>query len=472
MQSLRDRLGIAVENRSSRLKHRASRRKVLIGLGVGGLVIVGLISWRWTVTMKAPVLTIPNPVMPNPNAYDFYVTAGKGIVNQKLIDDSNRPIPTFEPAVQFPGGAGEGPSPDAVRPPPTMPMTLKQRATLVQQNAGVIAQVHQGFEHPYLQPPCRTMDADFHYTKLRDLARLLELQGRVRSEKGDWNGAADSYLDVMRMGEDIPHGATLGGALTGTYCQTVGRRPLWKVVEHLNAPQSHATLQRLASILERHLPFVDTLQEEKWLGQSLRLEIFRDARMRGSLFLPGDTEGDPLNTLGKSLSGCVFLVYSKNRIMHDFTHYMDQGAQMARQPYALHRQELPEPTDPINKVLLPIWTRARWEDVHCETQNDLLLVTLALHAYRLERGHYPAFLAELAPAYLQKPPDDQCAAQGTFQYHLKGSDYVLYSVGPDGKDDGGTPIDDPKNASKTHPQRRYQVRMESVGDIVAGINVP
>ena len=38
-------------------------------------------------------------------------------------------------------------------------------------------------------------------------------------------------------------------------------------------------------------------------------------------------------------------------------------------------------------------------------------------------------------------------------------------------DDGGTPIDSPKEAVSSIPDSRYIVRQNSVGDVVAGINI-
>jgi len=460
-----------MENTPPRPKQRSLRHKILAGLSVVGLTLMVLIGWRWTVTMQAPVLTIPNPVMPNPNAYDYYVGAATGIVNSKQIDEVSATIPTYQPAVHAPGGTGEGENLEAVYPPPTMPMTFQSKAMVVQQNAAVIAQLHQGFEHPYLQPACRSFDAYFYGAEFRKLARLLELQGRVRAEKSDWPGATDSYLDILRMGEDIPHGATVMGSVAGTNCQFIGSRSLWKTIEHLDAAQSHVALRRLTRILEQHLPFAENLQEEKWYGQNLRLELFRDTRRFSSRYVPIGSADDPANEMRLTLFNSIYLVYSKNRIMHDFTAYMDAASAQARQPYALHAPEPPEPKDPINRFFLSDWRQARWNDVHCETLNELLLVTLALHTYRLERGHYPASLKELAPVYLQRLPDDPCATEGTFHYRLQGDNYILYSVGPDGKDDGGRPVDNPKDAGSTNPLSRYRVGSESLGDIVAGINI-
>ena len=67
-------------------------------------------------------------------------------------------------------------------------------------------------------------------------------------------------------------------------------------------------------------------------------------------------------------------------------------------------------------------------------------VALALRAYRVENGAYPTKLADLAPKYLAKLPDDPFAKSGPLGYKLTGDKYILYSIGPDGKDSGGTPI--------------------------------
>ena len=272
------------------------------------------------------------------------------------------------------------------------------------------------------------------------------------------------------MGEDIPRGSTLIGALVGMACQAIGRKPLWDTVDHLNAAQTHAALARLTSILERRVPFADTVEEEKRTGQALLLEIFRDDKQRKSLLAPANTGADPGTASAQSLSMLLYLVYSKSRIMQNYTTYADKSAQLARQPYGLHLPPPSLPTDPLNRALAPVFTEARLKDVEIETQNSLLLLTLALHAYRLEHGRYPVSLAALSPAYLKVLPDDPFGVKGTFKYKISGKSYLLYSIGPDGKDDGGTPIDDVGQAGSANPNARYFVNQNSVGDVVAGTN--
>jgi hypothetical protein len=65
-------------------------------------------------------------------------------------------------------------------------------------------------------------------------------------------------------------------------------------------------------------------------------------------------------------------------------------------------------------------------------------------------------------------PADPFALSGTLRDRRKGNRCVLYSIGPDGIDDGGTP------ALNTNPNQtsrsRYLVRPDSRGDVVAGTN--
>jgi hypothetical protein len=103
----------------------------------------------------------------------------------------------------------------------------------------------------------------------------------------------------------------------------------------------------------------------------------------------------------------------------------------------------------------------RWDQKAVD--NRLLATTLALRAYRLDHGAYPASLETLAPKYLPSVPQDPFGS-GALRYRLTSSGYSLYSVGPDGKDDGGTPI----NRHDGHIG--FQVWEESHGDIVAGLN--
>ena len=71
-------------------------------------------------------------------------------------------------------------------------------------------------------------------------------------------------------------------------------------------------------------------------------------------------------------------------------------------------------------------------------------LAFALAAYRADRGGYPAKLADLAPKYIAEIPKD-IFNDADLHYRQENGGYLLYSVGPNGKDDGGKGRDECKN---------------------------
>jgi hypothetical protein len=68
-------------------------------------------------------------------------------------------------------------------------------------------------------------------------------------------------------------------------------------------------------------------------------------------------------------------------------------------------------------------------------------VAFALAAYHHDRGRYPARLDDLVPTYIKAVPVDLFSGKPLI-YGLSGKGYLLYSVGANGKDDGGRWYDD------------------------------
>jgi hypothetical protein len=66
----------------------------------------------------------------------------------------------------------------------------------------------------------------------------------------------------------------------------------------------------------------------------------------------------------------------------------------------------------------------------------LLQLDLALWAYRAEHGAYPQSLEALQPRYLSEIPLDPFSRRA-FVFRPMADDFVLYSVGGDGVDNGG-----------------------------------
>jgi hypothetical protein len=69
----------------------------------------------------------------------------------------------------------------------------------------------------------------------------------------------------------------------------------------------------------------------------------------------------------------------------------------------------------------------------------LLATELALRCYQASKGRPAARLDDLVPEYLAKVPHDPFSRHALV-YRPQGTNWLLYSVGPDGVDDGGRPV--------------------------------
>jgi hypothetical protein len=69
------------------------------------------------------------------------------------------------------------------------------------------------------------------------------------------------------------------------------------------------------------------------------------------------------------------------------------------------------------------------------TTNILLQTHAAIWLFKHDRGRFPEHLGELVPKYLTSLPVDPNSVP--LCYRVEGEEFVLYSVGWDGKDDGG-----------------------------------
>jgi len=112
-----------------------------------------------------------------------------------------------------------------------------------------------------------------------------------------------------------------------------------------------------------------------------------------------------------------------------------------------------------------VFSVSRFHTARSATGNALLAVAFARRAFQLEQRRELRDLSELVPRYLSKIPADPFGT-GALKYAKRGTKYFVYSIGPDGRDDGARPAVD----AKAKPRSRYLVQADSTGDFVGGIN--
>ncbi len=397
---------------------------------LGAVFVLGFFYLRSLNVM--PELEIPNPDMPSPNAYDTLIEAAAAIPDDRRL-------------LHITGD--EVPDPAEVR-------------SVLQENEDALRIVREGLRQEYRNPLVRSFYAsrDPVYD-IDGLVQLLVLEGKANVYDGDMPGAMDAYLDAIQLALDLQRGGSLLHHMVGEINQRIARYALWDTIRGLDAETARQAAGRLEGLMEGRVPFHELVQEEKWATLASYLDLFEDPDWHD--FVMQDVAS--VKGLDSVHLKARLILTSNRKALRDCAEFFDEWLEAAKHPYA-SRTSLPEPpTDPLSERVLKyvrIEHRA-FSYTRSEVQNGLLLTTLALRAFRIDEGLYPDSLYDLVPRYLARIPSDPFGISGPLRYKLNGDEYVLYSVGPDGVDDGGRPTG--------RPGRIVVVEGET-GDIVAGIH--
>lgn len=438
------------------------RDKTFWAIVTACILLIGVGAFLFLKTINAePDVRIPTPRMPTPNAYDYYVAAGKALVDNDKVSDAISVRPSTQYSANF-------------------------RIQLLRKNAKALSLLRRGFRYRYLHPPVRARDQSYlHNSLFRDLARLLMLEARVNADGGRWGEAAHYSLEAVQLGQDVPKGGDCITVLTGFGCQAIGRAQLWEYVDHLDASDAGLAAKQMEGLNQGYVPLANVLREEKWHTVSELSNAFRRRGWRQSLMETADQQREIIGLMGamspafkgmgqpdSKLDSFSFkfhcLTCSKRASIAAYMRYMDARIVDAGMPYVL-RKPAPIPNDPLMLIVCNPTMMDTLGYYHARTraQNELLAVRLALQAYDAAHGALPRSLQQLTPTYLARIPDDPFAPKGSIRYKRIDKTFILYSVGPDGKDDGGKAVYDPQ----ARQGWEHNVYPDTKGDIVAGVNI-
>jgi hypothetical protein len=94
----------------------------------------------------------------------------------------------------------------------------------------------------------------------------------------------------------------------------------------------------------------------------------------------------------------------------------------------------------LSGQLAPALEKASAKAARMEAQRELVVAAIAIERFRLRHGKPPPTLSAVVPEFVSKPALDPMDGQPARYRAREDGTFLLYSVGEDGKDDGGDPM--------------------------------
>lgn len=283
--------------------------------------------------------------------------------------------------------------------------------------------------------------------QLRSLARLAQLEGFRREAAGDLAGAWDLYAAVLRASRhcgmhSIVTSRLVGTALHATVTKAICR---WAEDPRVSPEQLRQALSEVQAIYASTSPLSDTLKAEYVLvSEGLRQVTSSSFPLQGLMVL---TSGEPNRSqrvlrliIGNQLTQCDVPSADRAKVVSRELHLFevdpqgpgDQQCFDADQIVPLYSKTV------FAKQVVPVIVQLFNSTQREQARQETLVVALALQIYQREHEQFPETLAALVPQSLERVPEDPYGQPGeTLHYRRVSDGAVVWSIGPDGKDDNG-----------------------------------
>jgi hypothetical protein len=363
------------------------------------------------------------PRLPSNNAYDYYITAARQLKGGQHFSGKQ---------------------------PPT-----REEVRWLEANRGAFNTLLKAKGLPY-RWPFGVISYDFlldDLARLRNLARLVNTRIRWAIASQDGMDAVHDWRIGFQMARDLQGDAVIP-YLVGVAVEGIIHVPIIREMDFFSAHEcremartlieSERTPDRFSSVIEgelaANLQTLDRFLPEQPPGASLfvMLEQLFDFEL--------DDEEERHRRKKEQLMGQLTQLLKQpgayQRLRMDIRREVVQAwqalADAAALPGGRYREVKLKEHDENTlfgffvNMLSPLAVHARnyWE---IRTRRRLMAAHLLLRDYCLRKGRYPD---TLEPLNLQELAIDPFSGQ-TLVYRLSGERYLLYSVGADGKDDGG-----------------------------------
>jgi hypothetical protein len=294
---------------------------------------------------------------------------------------------------------------------------------------------------------------------LRGAARLLALAARKAAAEGDRAAALAEVVRIHRLGVHAASEPILVSSLVGQVIDTLAIEVLADVLPRLVKDD----LDRLGQAGFHDFPATPLTHQRAFLGEEAfglaTLADLADCRTGASSLL-GVRALSIEEPLESSLDVPLSLLYRTFLLPADIVGYR---AIMARYQalagsmagtsgpsFADITAQADEIEDTLRHrragiftaIMAPALTSVVQAQLKSQARHEAAGVLVAATRARLASGAVPESVDALAPEWLGAVPRDPFANEEPLRWKREGDSHLVYSVGPDGEDDGGPPAPD------------------------------
>jgi hypothetical protein len=276
------------------------------------------------------------------------------------------------------------------------------------------------------------------YAPMKALTKLLVYKAERQSQSGDWQGALVSIRRAQRISQHAGDDPTLIGLLVQIACEAIATNAFRHVIDRHDGNAAF-----LAEARKVHAGFGPLADFRRAMGGEFvmvrstiqGLSSIRDVRgLQTGAEEASATPRSPLDTLLVPLKGAfeAKYVHEYRLLVPDLPRAPENWRQAQT---AMDRSEKRVSGDQslfgvMNQIFFPVFSQATQATGRMEAERRLTEVSLRLLQARLN-GPLPRAL----PADPKVSEDP--FGTGLLRYVRNGRGFTVYSVGPDGTDDGG-----------------------------------
>ncbi len=248
--------------------------------------------------------------------------------------------------------------------------------------------------------------------------------------------AVERFQSVLRFSNKIRSEGLIIHYLTGIAMNRFASRPFWE-----NLPQTQEGLQEVIRAVQRfeqeRFPAWKTIEHERFGC----LALFREVARTGHTIeeLSSGTPPEPRTFFSLKQRNRTLARLQVHRALPELHQLMDKAETELKKPSWERALDLPPPTSPLNQQLFTGEFIKKLGLLEAEELAFLRLVAVAsaIRLHKLRTGQYPANLEVLNLGDLIIDP----FSGKPLRYRIEPKKgFLLYSIGPDKVDDGGTTV--------------------------------